>query len=403
VRAAPPARARTATRTWIDGKLVIQDTLVLDATVRPDFSQVESDEPQSNVNQRYEVFYPEKRPFFMENASYFDLPTATTLLFTRRIVDPEFGARLTGKAGAWAIGTLVADDRSPGELPQAGTLEGEKARFEVVRVSRDLRGQSNLGVFLTGRDLAGGYNRVVAVDGKFKLAQDWWPALLAAGAGRPPPENAPAARRTRPAWEDRPVFQRRHRLHRPQPGVRHQVGSFATDIRDLWPTLSCAFWPQSGPVTSHPTLDADCTGLPGHAAPEQGKAQPPRRAHPGSARSSSGTKRARRARPATSPSSRARSTCSGPAASRSRLGRPLPPVAGAAGPGPGSTSSRRPGQPDLAWYTHGRPRCPFFRTLARDQNSYLLDRLETGPPEGIFTTTSCAPEWNCRSPELSLR
>ncbi|MBI3484748.1 MAG: carbohydrate binding family 9 domain-containing protein [Acidobacteria bacterium] len=87
----------------LDAKIILKDSLVLDLTVNPDFSQVESDEPQLVVNQRYEVFFPEKRPFFTENANYFQVPMVTSnaeLLFTRRIADPQFGARLTGKLGA---------------------------------------------------------------------------------------------------------------------------------------------------------------------------------------------------------------------------------------------------------------------------------------------------------------
>jgi len=85
----------------LDSKFVIHKSLVFDATINPDFSQVESDQPQPTANQRFEVFFPEKRPFFIENASYFntliDAPIATKLLapvdsltpislvFTRRI------------------------------------------------------------------------------------------------------------------------------------------------------------------------------------------------------------------------------------------------------------------------------------------------------------------------------
>ena len=75
----------------LDAKFVIGDSVTVDATINPDFSQVESDEPQIAVNQRYELFYPEKRPFFLENADLFQLQAAN-LLFTRRIVDPSFGA-----------------------------------------------------------------------------------------------------------------------------------------------------------------------------------------------------------------------------------------------------------------------------------------------------------------------
>ena len=95
----------------LDAKMVFKDTLALDLTFNPDFSQVESDLPQITVNERFEVFFPERRPFFLENADYFRTPI--NLLFTRRIADPRTGARLTGKLGSFALGTLVIDDEAP--------------------------------------------------------------------------------------------------------------------------------------------------------------------------------------------------------------------------------------------------------------------------------------------------
>ena len=71
-----------------EAKAVLKDSIVFDATVNPDFSDVESDQPQFTVNQRYPVFFPELRPFFLENASYFSTPM--NLLYTRNIVRPEW-------------------------------------------------------------------------------------------------------------------------------------------------------------------------------------------------------------------------------------------------------------------------------------------------------------------------
>src|SRR5256714_10806528 len=106
----------------LDSKIVIKDSLVLDSTLNPDFGQIESDEPQVTVNQRFEVFFPEKRPFFQENAGYFQTPV--NLFFSRRIADPQFGARVTGKVGGWAIGALAIDDRAPGHK-----VESEDPQF----------------------------------------------------------------------------------------------------------------------------------------------------------------------------------------------------------------------------------------------------------------------------------
>jgi hypothetical protein len=156
----------------IDGKTVLKDSLVLDATVNPDFSQVESDQPQVTVNQRFAVFFPEKRPFFLENASFFQTPL--DLFFSRNIADPLYGVRLTGKVGHYAIGTLFSDDQSPGEsVAPNDPLAGKNARFSVVRINRDIGRQSTVGMIYTDREFAGTHNRVGGVDGHFKFTPNW--------------------------------------------------------------------------------------------------------------------------------------------------------------------------------------------------------------------------------------
>jgi hypothetical protein len=165
-------QADVAGRIGLDAKVVLKDKFVLDATANPDFSQVESDDPQVTVNQRFEVFFPEKRPFFLENASYFQTPI--NLVFTRRIADPKWGVRLTGKDGPWTVGTLVADDASPGEsVAQDDPLFGKHAHFAIGRISRDIGKQSSLGVMYTDREIDGYFNRVGGIDGRFKLPANW--------------------------------------------------------------------------------------------------------------------------------------------------------------------------------------------------------------------------------------
>jgi hypothetical protein len=156
----------------VDAKFVFNDAWVLDLTLNPDFSQVESDEPQVTVNERFEVQYPERRPFFVENADFF--ATDSILLFTRRIVDPEGGMRLTGRAGQWGFGTILMNDEAPG-LNRADTdpLKGEKANIGVFRAYRDLQGQDRIGMLFTDRELGDGYNRVLSVDGKFRFNENW--------------------------------------------------------------------------------------------------------------------------------------------------------------------------------------------------------------------------------------
>jgi hypothetical protein len=156
----------------LDSKFVLHDKFVLDGTINPDFSQVESDDPQITVNQRFEVFFPEKRPFFLENSNFFTTPI--NLVFTRRIGHPEFGLRLTGKAGPWAVGLLASDDRAPGEsVPPTDPHSGDHAVFTIARVSHDILDQSTIGAIFTDREFGGGYNRVGGVDANLKLNQNW--------------------------------------------------------------------------------------------------------------------------------------------------------------------------------------------------------------------------------------
>lgn len=137
----------------VDGKLIIHDSLVLDFTVNPDFRQLESDQPQNTVNQRFEVFFPEKRPFFQEGTSFFTTPA--NLYFTRRIEAPFAGLKLTGKLGPYGIGILAIDDRGPGRsIPDDDPLRRKRAYFTVGRLTRDLWKQSQVGVFYSDREMS---------------------------------------------------------------------------------------------------------------------------------------------------------------------------------------------------------------------------------------------------------
>jgi hypothetical protein len=168
----PSFRSKTDPRPGLDAKAVLHDSLTLDVALNPDFSQVESDDPQVTVNQRFEVRFPEKRPFFLENASYFLTPE--TLFFSRRIIDPEFGVRLTGKVGAWSVGFLTMDDRAAGaDLSATDPARNDHAIIDVARIQRELGKQSSVGVFWTDREFAGSYNRVEAVDTRLKLTDHW--------------------------------------------------------------------------------------------------------------------------------------------------------------------------------------------------------------------------------------
>jgi Domain of unknown function (DUF5916) len=174
--AADARSTQTDVRAGIDAKLVLKDKISVDATVNPDFSQVESDEPQVTINQRFEVFFPEKRPFFLENADYFQTPI--TLFFSRRIRDPQAGTRVTGRVGRWALGALAMDDRQPGRAVDAASAAfGDRALNTVVLARRDFSNQSRLGFMATSREFAGSSNNVGSIDTRVRLS----PRLFAEG------------------------------------------------------------------------------------------------------------------------------------------------------------------------------------------------------------------------------
>ena len=167
----PARRTEFEHRAGLDAKFVVRDALTFDVTLNPDFSQVESDEPQVTVNQRFEVFFPEKRPFFIENAGFFKTPI--NLFFSRRVAEPQFGGRVTGKVGNWALGAMVIDDRQPGRDQPNGSPFDTRAGIGLVRVARELGQQSQIGALFSSRDFADTNNRVASLDARFKLSPNW--------------------------------------------------------------------------------------------------------------------------------------------------------------------------------------------------------------------------------------
>jgi hypothetical protein len=127
----------------------------LDAALNPDFSQVESDEGQVTVNERFALFFPEKRPFFLEGIELFGSPQ--TLVYTRRIGDPKAGAKLTGKFGQLGVAHLTAVDQT----------DAGDAWFNITRLRRDFGSNSIAGVTFTNRDQSDAHNRVLAGDFRY--------------------------------------------------------------------------------------------------------------------------------------------------------------------------------------------------------------------------------------------
>ena len=155
----------------VSTKLGVTSTITLDATVNPDFSQVESDAFQVEVNQRFPIFFAEKRPFFMEGAGIFALAgtggdnSLRTAVNTRRIVDPIVAGKLTGSVGRVTFGTLTASDDLPGSgLPAGDPAHGKQTLFNVARAQYSLGPGNYVGALVTDVRFAGGDNRVAGAD-----------------------------------------------------------------------------------------------------------------------------------------------------------------------------------------------------------------------------------------------
>ena len=153
-------------------KYGVTSNLTADFTLNPDFSQIEADRPQIETNQRYALFFPELRPFFLEGQEIFRTPGRSNLVHTKTIVDPQIGAKLTGKTGNTTLGVLVANDAAPGKLDDASDYGfGETANFVIGRARYDLYSQSYIGAIMTDREFLDSYSRVAGVDGRFRLGQ----------------------------------------------------------------------------------------------------------------------------------------------------------------------------------------------------------------------------------------
>jgi hypothetical protein len=154
----------------LSGKVGLTSTITLDATVNPDFSQVESDSFQVEVNQRFPVFFSEKRPFFMEGAGLFNLAgvgdgdgNMISSVHTRRIVDPIVGAKLTGSVGGTTFGVLSAVDQAAGRDLEAGDpLDGRDKVFTVARTQTTIGGPGSYVGALLSTTAQGPASNVVA-------------------------------------------------------------------------------------------------------------------------------------------------------------------------------------------------------------------------------------------------
>jgi|GEM_PF-131780 len=190
----------------VTSKFGLTPTVTLDFAYNPDFAQVEADETVVTANQRFPIFFEEKRPFFLEGKEIFD--TSSQVVHTRAIVDPDYAVKLTGKRGRNTFGLILASDNGPGNfddeeredvaleamhlrrprgvdededaynarLNRAQFVESNFTRFVdknafigVLRLKRDVGKESSVGLFATTYNFTERHNQLLGIDGRFKL------------------------------------------------------------------------------------------------------------------------------------------------------------------------------------------------------------------------------------------
>lgn len=164
------------TEVGADIRWAMTENWILNATLNPDFSQVEADAGQLDVNTTFSLFFPEARPFFLDGAEYFS--SSNRLVHTRNIADPDYGAKLTGKADGGSAGVIVARDTSTSFLlpGSQGSDLAELEEFEsdilIARYQHDIGTKSNIGALITHRTGDGYDNTVTSMDGKYFFTEN---------------------------------------------------------------------------------------------------------------------------------------------------------------------------------------------------------------------------------------
>ncbi|MDG2421977.1 MAG: DUF5916 domain-containing protein [Gammaproteobacteria bacterium] len=148
----------------LDLRWGISQDIYVNATVNPDFSQVEADSTQLDINNTFSLFFPERRTFFLDGADYFD--TYENLVHTRNIASPEYGLKITGKTGNNTYGIVAANDETtnfiiPSSLSsRVASIKDMKSKIAIGRYRRDIFENSTVGVLITDRR-GGDYNNTV--------------------------------------------------------------------------------------------------------------------------------------------------------------------------------------------------------------------------------------------------
>lgn len=160
--------------------------ITVNGTLNPDFSQIEADEVQLDINRPFSLYFNETRPFFLDGATYFNTPRITTV-YTRTIVDPNVAVKLTGKEGPHTFGVFLAEDDTtalvlPGAEGSRRAVFNQNTMAAVGRYRYDFGGSSTVGAVFTDREGDGYHNRVFALDGNYRFTDNDYVQFSAAGS-----------------------------------------------------------------------------------------------------------------------------------------------------------------------------------------------------------------------------
>ena len=158
----------------LTAKYTLTPTSTINLALNPDFAQVEADATVVTTNQRFPIFFQEKRPFFLEGIELFQLPL--NVVHTRTIINPLIAAKWVGKQGRNSYGLMVAADRGPGTFTGDERLDSfnfplmdKKAYIGVLRLTRDVGKESRIGMVATSYNFIEKHNQILGIDGRFKL------------------------------------------------------------------------------------------------------------------------------------------------------------------------------------------------------------------------------------------
>lgn len=158
----------------LTAKFIPSSAVTIDLAFNPDFAQVEADQLVVTANQRFPIFFAEKRPFFLEGIDIFQTPI--TAVHTRAVVDPDVAVKTTGKMGKNTFGLMVASDAGPGTFIGDERLRSNNFRFldknayiGVLRLKRDVGKENTIGMLATTYNFIEKHNQLFAIDGRFRM------------------------------------------------------------------------------------------------------------------------------------------------------------------------------------------------------------------------------------------